>query len=129
MRQARQHQAPKGRTSGGMMAELTALLWRRGGSSGWPALDGFSSGPTLALPAGEVFAQEGVQLLTNTKLGDRVEPSCEEAWIAGRDGQECWYAVWCPYADRWEILRFELAQPARAAARREQPQVRGRARA
>jgi hypothetical protein len=112
MHHAKQHQ-DAAKSSGGVMAGLAGLLRRRGGESAWPALDGFSGGRTLTLPAGEVFALEGVRLLSPAKRGNRVEPSCEEAWIAGRDGEECWYAVWCPYADRWEILRFEQAQQAR----------------
>lgn len=126
MHHVKQHQ-DAAKSSSGVMASLAGLLWRRGGETAWPALDGFSSGRTLSLPAGEVFALEGVRLLPPARLGNRVEPSCEEAWIAGRDGEECWYAVWCPYADRWEILRFEQAQPARREPARTQRAGRARA--
>jgi hypothetical protein len=116
-------QYPRNRRIGGLVTALNTLL--RGEATAWPALDGFCRGPALTLPAGEVFAQEGVELQSAAEAGARVMPSCEEAWIAGRDGQECWYALWCPYADRWEILRFELGQPARDARRpRRNPNTR-----
>jgi hypothetical protein len=105
-------QYPRNRRIGGLVTALNTLL--RGETTAWPALEGFCRGRTLTLPAGEVFAQEGVELLSAATAGARVIPSCEEAWIAGRNGQECWYALWCPYADRWEILRFESSQPVRA---------------
>ena len=104
---------------GGVFAALMSLLKRSGGHAGsaWPVLDGFYAGQSLALPPGDVIAQEGVQLHSSPDLGDRVVALCEEAWIAGRHRQECWYALWCPYAGRWEMLRFELAQPRLPAVR------------
>jgi len=104
---------------GGVIAALRSLLPRSGRHTGsaWPVLDGFYAGQSLALPPGEIFAQEGVQLHSSPDLGDRVVALCEEAWIAGRYQQECWYALWCPYAGRWETLRFELAPPRLPATR------------
>ena len=114
MQYARQYQGPDlsgGARSGGRLFTVLSTLLRRGETAPWPALDGFCNGRELSLPAGEVFAQEGVELLSGASAGARATPSCEEAWIAGRDGQDCWYALWCPYAERWEILRCELGPP------------------
>jgi len=107
------------RRRGGVIAALRSLLRRSGGraTSAWPVLHGFYAGQSLALPPGDIFAQEGVQLHSSPDLGDRVVALCEEAWIAGRYQQECWYALWCPYAGRWEMLRFELDRPRLPAAR------------
>lgn len=99
-----------------LMSALTERLSGRGTS--WPVLNGFSEGRSLRLPPGELIADEGV-LLHDAGSGRYAQPSCDEAWIALRlEEQLGWYAVWCPYATRWEVLSFELEKSAVPYARR-----------
>jgi hypothetical protein len=91
-----------------MMMSLISLLQRpRPQAAGWPLLDGFSEGAALRLPPGELIAEDGVLRLEGA--AEQVMAKHDEAWIALKlDAGTGWYAIWCPYDQRWEVLSFDL---------------------
>lgn len=70
--------------------------------------EGFCKGASLALPPGEVLAEDGVQHISGAGVDRTVVPLFDEAYVIVqlRDSRR-WYATWLPYVRQWETQRID----------------------